>query len=683
VRVSVLGPLRLENESGEVVLGAAKERSLLAALALSPGRVVGIETLVSALWGETPPATSRKTLQTYVSNLRRVIGADAVETVGSGYVLRVAVDDVDVGRFRTLVGEGEHALKNDSVEKAREKLAQALTLWRGEPFADVEQHTGVAAEAVRLREEYLSALESRLTADLAAGRHRELVGELEMLVREHPFREQLWGDLVVALYRSGRQADALAAYQRARDLLRDELGLEPGGALRRLERAVLVQDPSLDAPAPGLPSAAGTQSVFRSPVRYAVSSDGVHVAYQVIGDGPIDVIAVPGFVSHLDMWWDAPTDRLVQELASFSRLILFDKRGMGLSDRPSRIDIEQWVEDTQAVLDAVGSEQAVVVGISAGGPTAALFAATRPERTRALVLYGAHARVFAGDGYEFGFEPATVDAFIRNMEANWGTGVGISLLAPSRAADPVAREFWARCQTTSASPTAAATFLRALTEIDVRHALPLIDAPTLILHASRDRSVPVEAARHNQQLIPNAKLVELDTDVHLIWVSDVIEQITSEIERFIAQTVPTTNPERMLTTLVAFAPSDLLPSRSRAVDAAIERNRGRVLHPRGIVLFDGPARAIRCAQALMADKRTKRSAGVAVHTGECQFADEEARGIAVDLVKQLAALAVPGQVLVTQTVRDLTVGSSIELESHSQRSFDGIPGEWEIFEVAS
>jgi DNA-binding SARP family transcriptional activator len=302
---------------------------------------VGPDALIDALWGDSPPASARKTLQTYVSNIRRELGPEVISTAASGYSLGVAVDDVDLGRFRGLVLAAEEARARGAEPEAREQLRAAVALWRGDPFPGAGPGTGLAAEAVRLREEYLTALEARLAADLAAGCHAELVGELETLVREHPFRERLWGHLMVALYRSGRQADALAAYQRARARLGEELGLEPGGELRRLEQAILDHDSSLDGSAP-VARVAQEPAPARSPVRYAVCPDGVHVAYQIVGDGPIDVLAIPGFVSHLDLWWDAPTDRLVRRLASFSRLILFDKRGMGLSDRPASVDVEHW-----------------------------------------------------------------------------------------------------------------------------------------------------------------------------------------------------------------------------------------------------------------------------------------------------------------------------------------------------
>jgi len=314
--------------------------------------------------------------------------------------------------------------------------------------------------------------------------------------------------------------------------------------------------------------------VFRSPIRYAICRDGVHIAYQVVGDGPIDVLCVPGFVCHLDLWWDAPTDELVRRLASFSRLILFDKRGMGLSDRPEKIDAEDWVEDACAVLDAVGSERAVILGISAGGCTAALLAAGHPERIRALVIFGGYARMLRGDDYELGYDRDTIESFISGTEANWGTTFGLELYAPSRASDPMAQAYIVRYATIAASPRAGATFLRALAEIDIRYALPTITAPTLILHAARDQNVPIEAARYSRDLIPGAELVELDSDIHLLWLSDVVDEIGQEIEKFVAQTDPAT---------------------TAAIDAALagthrsDRNkaRDRYRHPKETLTFFG------------------------------------------------------------------------------------------------
>ncbi len=536
-----MGPLRIRGDAGEIVFGAAKERSLVAALALSPGRVVSVDALIDALWGDSPPATARKTIQTYVKNIRRACGPNAIDTVESGYSLRVGAKDVDVARFRALVRSGEMALRSGETAEAREALREAVGLWRGDPLPGVASHTGLAVAAVRLREEYLSALETRFSAELAAGEDSDLVGELEALVREHPFRERLWGYLMVALYRCGRQADALATYQRARDLLVEELGLEPGGELRRIEESILSQDESLAAPdrldIPVSADAGTPSTILRSPVRYVRSSDGVGIAYQVAGDGPIDILAIPGFVSHLDIWWNAPTDGLVRQLTSIGRLISFDKRGMGLSDRPDSVDAMRWVDDTLAVLEASGAKDVVVLGVSAGTPTAIRLASLYPERVRALIIFGGGARTVAGPGYEIGYGRETLERFAENLERGWGSGVAISSYAPSRAKDPHVRDYWARYQQLSASPAAAMRYFWAAVDSDVTDLLSTISAPTLVLHPERDNVAPVEWGRFVADRIPGAEFVALDSDVDLICVSDVIDEMAHEIGDFIERRV--------------------------------------------------------------------------------------------------------------------------------------------------
>jgi DNA-binding SARP family transcriptional activator/pimeloyl-ACP methyl ester carboxylesterase len=553
VRVNLLGSLQVDGSPAGTVLGAAKERSLLAALALNPGGVVPVDSLIAALWGEDPPAAARKTLQTYVWNLRQALGADAIATEPPGYALRIAPGDVDVGRFRALVRDGEAAMAAGDPAKASAVLGEAVALWRGEPFSGVAEHTGLAGEAVRLKQEYLSALETRISANLAAGRHTELVGELEALVRDHPFRERLWGYLMVALYRCGRQADALATYRRARELLVEELGLEPGGELRRIEESILRHDESVAAPDRldiPVSAAAGTPgTILRSPVRYARSSDGVGIAYQVAGDGPIDILAIPGFVSHLDIWWNAPTDGLVRRLTSIGRLISFDKRGMGLSDRPDSVEAMKWVDDALAVLDSVGATNVVVLGVSAGAPTAIRLASLYPERVRALVIFAGGARTVAGPGYEIGHDRQTLESFAENLEKRWGSGVAISSYAPSRAKEPHVRDYWARYQQLSASPAAAMRSFWAAVETDVTDLLSTISAPTLVLHPERDIIVPVEWGRFVADRIPHAEFVALNSDVDLICVSDVIVEMAHEIGEFIHRNVHSPDSTRLVSNL--------------------------------------------------------------------------------------------------------------------------------------
>lgn len=534
MQVRLLGPVEVETNGGDpVVLSAAKERSLVAALALTGGSTVSTSSLIWSLWGEDPPGAARKTLQTYVWNLRRALGQDLLVTEPVGYRLVVRPDEVDVHCFRSLVRQGDQALREGDADRARKLLGRAVALWRGEPLAGVARHTGLASDATRLEQEYLAALEARIAADLAGGRHRDLVGELEFLVREHPYRERLWAHLMVALYRSGRQADALASYQRVRQVLRDELGLEPGGELQRIEVAILrheLADPEgCDGPAPL------DQSIRPSPVRYARAADGVMIAHQSAGSGPIEILAIPGYIHHLDIWWNAPTDRLIRELTAMGRLTVFDKRGIGLSDRPENVDLDGWVRDVLGVLDANGIERAVILGVSSGAPTALQFAALHPDRVSSLVLFNGYARQLAADDYPIGLDPAVVDSYARNLEAKWGTGVALSSAAPSLARDPDVRAYWARYQQLSASPGGALRFFWATIRADVRSLLPMIEVPTLVVHAERDMLVPVAQGKFVADHIAGAEFRLLDSDIHLVCVSDVLDQLATEMTNFIGR----------------------------------------------------------------------------------------------------------------------------------------------------
>jgi pimeloyl-ACP methyl ester carboxylesterase len=503
-------------------------------------------------------------------------------------------------------------------------------------------------------------------------------------------------------------------------LLIDELGVEPRAELRALEIAVLEQRPELswsaigsdhlrddtgDVPdsaagAPRLRAVVPVRGLEEPPaIRYARGDDGVHIAYQVAGDGPVDLIVVPGYVSHLDNWWQARSGRLVRRLAAFCRLILFDKRGTGLSDRPSHIDVEQWVDDTRVVLDAVDSARPVVVGVSAGGPIAILFAATYPDRIRSLVLYGAFARELRDENdYPFGLLPEAVKASTEYTEARWGTGVGLSIMCPSAGGDPTQRDHYGRYQRASASPGAASNYLRALSEIDVRSALPMVKAPTLVLHAARDRAVPVELARYLADRIPHAALVELDSSDHLIWFSDAVDRITDEIEHFVTGRIAEQESSRVLATValieVLGQPQSQL---ERAMDPGglfgdgttarqlVDRFRGQsVAEDDGtmLVTFDGPARGIRCIAAIV-QMLLASGAGVraGIHCGECEVVDGDVTGAAVEIARKVMALGASGDVLVSQTLPDLVVGSAITFDDRGCHTLGDVPGRWHVFGV--
>ena len=421
-------------------------------------------------------------------------------------------------------------------------------------------------------------------------------------------------------------------------------------------------------------------------VHYAKTKDGVNLAYQVTGDGPTDLIVIPGYVSHLETWWEAWSGRLVRRLASFSRLILFDKRGMGLSDRPERLELEDWVEDVGVVLDAVGSERAAILGVSAGTPIAILFAATYPERTRALMLYGGYARVLWDDDYEIGKAADELNEGIKSLEAAWGSRSALEHWCPSARDDLVAREQFGRYQRISASPASATAYLKIVTGVDVRHALAMVSAPTLVLHAARDLRSPIVFARYMAERIPDAALVELDSSDHLIWFSDALDAMTDAMQDFLTGALPAPEVNRVLATvLVVELVDEARPLESGVGCELIERFRGRAVRhgPTGIVAaFDGPARAIRCALAIVQDLRsTGLDARAGLHSGECDATNDDIGGVAVAIAQGVSALAGSEEVLVSQTVRDLVYGSTITFSEARRDHVVGAPGDWSVFAV--
>ncbi len=437
--------------------------------------------------------------------------------------------------------------------------------------------------------------------------------------------------------------------------------------------------------------------------QYAKSGD-VHIAYQVIGHGPVDLVFVPGFVSHLEYDWEHPLPaRFFHRLSTFSRLIRFDKRGTGLSDRVVEVpSLEQRMDDVRTVMDAVGSQRAALFGISEGGPMSVLFAATYPERTTALVLYGSYARRSWAPDHPFGWTEEQWSTALEKLERDWGTPQwGIETWTPSLAHDDGYRQYRANYLRLAASPGAAVAVWRMNKDIDVRQVLPAIRVPTLILHRAGDRLTKVEQARYLAERIAGAKLIELPGIDHSPWVGDT-DAVLSEIEEFLTGARHAAEPDRVLATVI-FA--DIVASTERATELGdrrwrelletyyalarrqLERFRGRELDTAGDGLyaaFDGPARAIRCAVAI---RDGVRSIGLdvraGVHTGECEVIGEKMGGIAVHIGARVAGMSRPGEVLVTSTVKDLVAGSGVRFEDRGMHPLKGIPGDWHLYAVAS
>ena len=435
-----------------------------------------------------------------------------------------------------------------------------------------------------------------------------------------------------------------------------------------------------------------------------IRSGDTHIAYQVVGDGPIDLVYVPGWVSHVELVWEEPTmARFLNRLASFSRLICFDKRGTGLSDRvpdDKLPKLEERMDDLRAVLDAVGSESASVLGVSEGANLCALFAATYPHRVNAMVSVGSFAKRIWSPDYPWAPTLEEREIVYEMVENEWGKKMDVAHYVPSKIGD---EEFIQRLLTyfrRAASPGAAVTLLRMNTQIDIRAVLPAIHVPTLIIHRTGDRDAKVEGARWMAQQIPGAKFVELPGDDHLPWVGDQ-DAILDEIQEFLTGERPKPDITRVLMTILftdivestqlAHDIGDtkwkaLLENHDRLCKQKIQKFRGNLIKSTGDgvhATFDGPGRGIACAREIIQEAHTiglRIRAGL--HTGECEIRGDEIDGIAVHLAARVAALAAPEQVLASRTVRDLVSGSGIVFEDYGTHELKGFPEPWQIF-VAS
>ncbi len=432
--------------------------------------------------------------------------------------------------------------------------------------------------------------------------------------------------------------------------------------------------------------------------RYARSGD-VNIAYQTIGDSPRDLVFVPGWVSNIEVFWDEPAlARFLLRLGSFSRLIIFDKRGTGLSDRVTDMpSLEVRMDDVRAVMDAAGSRRAALFGASEGGPMCALFSATYPDRTSALIMHGSFPRRTRAPDYPWGRTAEEHRTWIEKMQREWGGPFGLAERAPSMAQDQRFSQWWSRLLQISASPAAAVALVRMNAEIDIRNILPAIRVPTLLLHSVGDAVINIGASRFMAERIPGARLVELPGSDHLFWLSDA-EAILGEIEEFLTGVRGAPEPDRVLKTVLFTdvvgatekAASlgdrrwrDLLESHDSAVRRGLARFRGQEMNTTGdgfFATFDGPARAVRCALEIA---QSVHSLGLDIraglHTGECEVMGHDIGGLVVHIGARIAALAAPGEVLVSSTVKDLVAGSGLSFRDHGATLLKGVPGEWRLY----
>jgi class 3 adenylate cyclase len=443
--------------------------------------------------------------------------------------------------------------------------------------------------------------------------------------------------------------------------------------------------------------------IARPETRYARSGD-VHIAYQVFGEGSFDLVLVPGFTTHVELVWEyEPTAHFMEGLASFARVISFDRRGSGLSDPVREAPtLEERMDDVRAVMDAAGCERAALAGISEGVPMSILFAATYPQRVQALVLTGGMARSTYAEDYPWGTPAqALIESGSELILPNWGDGSIIEISSPSQADNAEARAFYARLERATASPGMLAALSQMFLDLDVREVVPSVHTSTLVLHRRHDRLVNVRHGRWLAEHMPNARLVELDGNDHTFWFEGT-EEWLGEVQEFLTGNRAAPVTERVLATVLFTDIVDstrtaaelgdrrwreVLEQHHRAVRGALGRFNGREVKSTGdgfLATFDGPARAIRCAEAIVA---SSAASGILVraglHTGECEVMGEDIGGIAVHIAARVSAHAEPGEVLVSRTVKDLVAGSGIAFTDRGTHALRGVPETWELHAVAA
>jgi class 3 adenylate cyclase len=439
--------------------------------------------------------------------------------------------------------------------------------------------------------------------------------------------------------------------------------------------------------------------------RYTTSSGDLSIAYQVAGDGPPDIMVVPGFISHADYQWEiGPYRGLLETLSSVGRMAVFDKRGIGLSDRNLGLGtIEDRMDDIRAVMDAVAMDRAHVVSVSEGGPLAVLFAATYPERVQSLTLWASFSRILHADDYPWGATEESAEAFVEAVSAVWGTGMGTRFMVKGLPTDDESVAVMARLERAAATPNGVRAILTNNNTFDVREVLPTVSAPALVINRTDDPLIPVEGGAYLAEHIPGATFLELPGDWHVNADADAEVECFDAIVEFITGDRPAhvAEVDRVLATVLF---TDICDSTARAAELGdhrwkellarhdtlaaqeVQRHRGTLVKTTGdglLATFDGPARAVRCAQAV---RNRVGSLGIdiraGVHTGEIERQGDDVAGIGVHIGARVAGLAGPEEVLASQTVKDLVLGSGLEFEPRGIHQLKGVPGDWQLYAVA-
>jgi DNA-binding SARP family transcriptional activator/pimeloyl-ACP methyl ester carboxylesterase len=694
LRLFLFGSPRLQRRGEPLDLGLRKAMALLVYLVVTKGPHSRDE-LATLLWPESDQSNARASLRRTLYVINRTIG----EGILSAGTDAVGLDPkasiwTDVELFQQHVRECSPDVEpqEEITGHCLSVLEEAVALYKADLLAGFSLPDCLAFdewlffEAEGLRKSLARALRQLAAAYQTQSEFEKAILHARRWVGLDPLHEPAHRLLMRLYAESGQQAAALWQYTECLRILDQEVGLPPQPRTTELYESIRRYRKPAAMPVPKA----------RPPVEYVCSGD-VHIAYQILGEGPIDILHICGYLSPLGHIWDLPDcAAFYDELASFSRLIVLDKRGSGLSDRGYPPTMEDTLDDILAVMRAAGSKHPVLFGTTEGGPNCALFAATYPARVSGLILYGTQAKWVYSEDYPWALTREQWAVWLNRHLENWGEPLDIEYYAPSRAHDPQLREWWARALRMASSPGALRAVLEVMQDIDVRDVLPVIRTPSLILHRQDTRNIRVAGGRHVAGQIPGARYVELEGQDYFWFIGD-SQAILREIRNFVRDLGSPVAPERMLATilLVEVMEGDaggdglLAPFHSDTLHAflrqEIARFRGSELswsQGRYTVTFDGPSRAINCAKSIVASlsqRGTHVRAGL--HTGECEFAAGELVGAAVQIAGAVLRTAAWNDVLVSSTVRDLVAGSGFQYAEGRQCTAEGISRAWTVFPV--
>jgi DNA-binding SARP family transcriptional activator/pimeloyl-ACP methyl ester carboxylesterase len=685
-KLFLFGAPRFERAGRPIEISLHKAIGLLVYLAVTK-QVYSRDTLATLFWPDSDQTSARASLRRTIYALGKTIGegvfAFGADTIGLDPQANLWID-LDI--FQSLVRDcsSPDPSPDELSPECLARLAEATRLYSDEFLAGFTLRDSPAFDewqffqAEQLRQSLAQVLVRLIHTHETSGAFEPAILYARRWLALDPMHEPAHRKLMQLYNGSGQQAAALRQYQQCVKVLDEELHLPPQPETSELyERIRLGREPGPTV-----------KTVERPTTRYVQSGD-VHIAYQVLGHGPVDVVFIGGWLSHLEQIWEEPgLAQFFRRLASFSRLILFDKRGVGLSDRVGYPPtLENTMDDVLAVMGAAGCERAVLFGVSEGGTSSALFAATYPQRASGLILYGTLAKGTKSADYPWALTLEQYDKWLDQIMVNWGEALDLEIFAPSRAHDERFSEWWSKSLRLASSPGEVRAVLEVMRDSDVRVALSTIRVPALVIHRTGDRAIYVGSGRFIARQIPGAKYVELPGDDHWWWVGNA-QDILNQVEKFLIELKQPGPPDRILATILAIelingdSPRTVVKYHE-LVGEQIARFRGNEIRRsdyRLIAMFDGPSRAIQCASAAsMSARQIGLEVRAGLHTGECELGRIGVSGVAVQVAINVMEKAASGQVVVSNTIKDLVIGARFMFKEHGQWNFETVPGEWRLF----